>query len=118
MSAVTEGFKKALQVAIQIAGNAVIAGAITALPLLGLPGFRGILTWIVFWVIGKLTPQLEVWMVDRLIEVQVDAEQRAYARAKEELKLVLSKHVKSEKEIQDASDDFDKRLADLIHFDS
>lgn len=116
MNTLTDAIKTGLRAGVDLAVKAVIAAAVTALPLLGVPGINHIFRWVVGWVAGKLLPHLEVWFVDRAIDIQVNAEKRAYEKAREELKAVLKQHVRDPKELQNASDDFDKRLADLIRF--
>lgn len=114
MSTATDIAKAALQGALSLASKAVIASAVTALPLLGVPGVNFVFTWLVNWVVGKVSPYLEVWLVDTIIDIEVNAEKRAYEKARDELQAVLKAHVRNPKELQNASDEFDRRLADLI----
>jgi hypothetical protein len=114
MSTITDAIKTGLRAGVDLATKAVIASTVAALPLLGLPVVNFVFTWLVNWVVGKLTPYLETWFVDRAIDIQVNAEKAAYTKAKTELQAVLKQHVRNPKELQNASDDFDKRLADLI----
>lgn len=114
MSQLTDAIKTGLRAGVDLAVKAVIASAVTALPLLGVPGINFVFTWVVNWVANQLLPHIETWFVDRAVDIQVNAEKEAYEKAKTELQAVLKKHVRNPKELQNASDDFDKRLADLI----
>lgn len=114
MSTPLDGLKALLKNAFDVAVNAVIASAVTALPILGVPGINFVFKWAVKWVAGKLYPYIDVFLADRVIEIQVEAEKKAYINAREELRTALKKHIRDPKEIQNASDDFDKRLSDLI----
>jgi len=116
MSAATDFAKTGLNVFLGLAKKAVIAAAVTALPLLGVPVINFVFTWLVGWVFKQLQPLLEVWLVDTIIDVQVQAEKNAYERAREELRAVLQAHIRNPRELENASQDFDRRLADLIRF--
>ncbi len=114
MSQLSDNLKAGLRAGVSLASKAVIAAAVTALPILGLPGINFFFTWGVNWVVGQITPYLEIWLADTIFDIQVNAENKAYAKARDELKAVLATHVRNPKELQNASDDFDKRLSDLI----
>lgn len=116
MSTATDIAKAALRGAISLAGKAVVASAVTALPLLGLPVINFCFNWIVNWVLGKIEPYLELWLVDTIIDIEVQAEKRAYERARDELREVLKKQIRDPKEVANASKEFDDRLAKLIRF--
>ncbi len=114
MATAIDKAKDALGIALDLATKAVIAAAITALPLLGFPVIKQAFSWVVTWVVGKLKPLLLTWLGDTLIDIQVAAELRGYEHARDELKIILAKQVSDPTEVQNASDEFDKRLADLI----
>ncbi len=114
MSIATDTAKALLKAGLEFASNAVIAAAVTALPILGIPGINQVFKWGVNWVVGKLTPFLENFLTDKIIDIQVNAEKNAFAKARDELQAVLKTHVRDPKELQNASDEFDSRLANLI----
>lgn len=114
MSALTDTVKDGLRLGVGLAVKAVIASAVTALPFLGIPGVNYLFSWGVNWVADKLLPYLEIFFVDRIIEIQVEAEKKAYEKVREELKAVLASHLSTPEQIQNASDDFDTRLSNLI----
>ncbi len=96
-----------------LAAQAVIAQAVAALPLLKSPGLHWALRWVVFWVAGKLAEVFQEWLAAEIIEARADAEKKAYEKAREELRLVLAGYP-DPKEASRASDEFDRRLAELI----
>jgi hypothetical protein len=116
MSTTTDTVKTALKVGLSLATKSVIAAAITALPFLGLPVLNQLFTWGVEWVAAKLLPHLQVFFVDTIIDIEVNAEKKAYARAREELQKVLTEKITNPAEVENASEEFDNRLADLIRF--
>ncbi len=114
MSNLTDTIKNSLRTGVDIACKAVVAAAAAALPVLRLPLISFVFNWIVTWVAGKLLPFIETLFVDIAFDIKVNAEKEAYEKAKTELQLVLKEHIRSPKKLQTASDEFDKRLADLI----
>ena len=114
MSQISDTIKSSLRAGVEIACRAVVASAAAALPILKLPLISFVFNWIVTWVAGKLLPFIETLFVDIAIDIKVNAEKVAYEKAREELQVVLKQTVKSAKAVQNASDEFDKRLADLI----
>ncbi len=116
MSTLTNTIKTGLRAGVALAEKAVIASAVTALPLLGVPGINFLFSWGVHWVVDKIYPLLEVWFIDRAIDIQIQAELGAYEKARIELKAVLDTHVSDPKELEKASADFDDRLGKLIRF--
>lgn len=114
MSSLTESFKTGLRIGVDLATKAVIAAAMTALPLLGVPGINFLFTWGVNWVVGKLMPHLEVFFVDKIIDIQIAAKKEAYEHARDELKIILRKAVRDPKEVEGASKDFDRTIDKLI----
>lgn len=101
---------------VAVAEQAVIAEAVTAVPPLGFPFFHFLFTWVVDWTISKLMPYMTAWLVDTVVDIQVNAQKKAFENARDELQAVLKAHVASPVEVQNASDDFDKRLASLVRF--
>ena len=114
MSTSIEKTKKALTGILAATTSVVIANVVTTLPIFGLPGFNFVLSWTVNWVVNQIRPYLEIWLVDTVVDFEVNAEIESYEKAKEELKKVLNESVKNQKEIEKASQEFDRRLSDLI----
>ncbi len=105
-----------IDAAILAAKNAIIAAAITALPLLGVPIIRQAFTWGVSWVVSKIVPYLENWINDTITDAKINAEKEAYDKAKIELQAVLAEHIQDQRDVEDAQKAFDQRLADLVRF--
>lgn len=116
MSKVTDLVRNTIRTGVSLACTAVVEAAATAVMFFRVPPVKFILNWLVNWVAGKLLPFLETLFVDMAIDIQVNAEKLAYEKARNELQEVLKSHVPNPLEQQNASDEFDKRLADLIRF--
>ncbi len=114
MSNATDIAKKFLHGALSLAGSAAIAAAVTAFPLLGAPVISQFFSWTVKWVIAKIEPHLEVLMVDLIIDAERRGRNEAFIEAREELRKVLDSHVTNPEELQNASQDFDRRFDALI----
>lgn len=100
---------------IELAKSAAVAAAMAALPILRFPIFSFFFKMGFDWVIGKISPFLSQWFRDTVVDIQVNAQRAAYATAKKELRLVLKKSIRDPKELQNVSDEFDRRFDDLIN---
>lgn len=96
--------------AVGAAGSALIS----AVPFLALP----VIKWVFKFVFGKITNLIYGELSKRLavmvINAKVQAELKAYERAESELKAMLSKEQTTPEEEKRVTDEFKKRLSDLI----
>lgn len=117
MSVLTDNIKNAVRTGVQLSGEAIVVAA-TMVPYVGpilkFPIINALFKWCVNWVISKLQlqPFLQNLFVDLAIDIQVNAQNHAAEQAKVALQAALKK--RTPKEVQNASDDFDRRYADLI----
>ncbi len=107
----TETFKSGLE----IAKNAAIAAAMAALPILRVPVVSFFFKMGFNWVMGKISPFLSTWFRDTVVDIEVNAQRAAYATAKKELRLVLNKSIRDPKELQNVSQEFDRRFDELAN---
>lgn len=104
----TFGFNAAIQ--------AVIASAMTALPFLRLPVLKQSFSWIVNWVSQKLFQHFLDSLEQTMVEIEVEAERKAYNKAQEILKSLILTPNPNPQEVANAKAEFEKRLADLVRF--
>lgn len=114
MSKLTDTIKATIQTGVGLSGTAIVEVTATAVPFFRIPIIKHVFKWIVNWVLGKLQlqPFLQNLFVDLAIDIKTNAEKNAAEAAKVALAEALKK--RTPKGIQNASDDFDKRYADLI----
>jgi len=116
VSKLTDAIRAGVQTGVGLAGAAIVASATMALPILKLPIISHVFKWLVNWVISRVQvePALANFIVDLAIDLQVNAEKAAYEKASAELKEILKRPLRTLKEVENASQEFDRRLADFI----
>jgi len=116
VSVLTNTIKNVVSTGVDLSGKAIVLAAQTALPVLRVPIVSFVFKWLVNWVLSKLQlqPFLQNLFVDLAIDLERNAKKEAYELARVELKAVLKTSVRNAKELQNASDAFDKRFDDLV----
>lgn len=113
----------------EVAVKAAIASAISALPILGLPIIRQLFTLIVEKMAMLVFKELSRFVVFSIIDLKNESDLREYENALGQLKTVLNTPAEhydhgeegenaKQLELQKAKDEYKKRLASLIRFDS
>jgi len=96
--------------AVGAAGNAIVA----AVPFLALPVIKFVFKFIFGKVSSFIYGELSKRLAVLVINAKVEAERKAYERAEGELKAMLAKDAVDPEEEKRVTDEFKKRLADLI----
>lgn len=104
-----------------VAVNAAIGAAISAVPFLGLPVIKQLFGWVVNWVAGLLAEQLERFVAFTIIDIQTGQQAAAYSDAVLELKRAIKygdpDETKKAEQLEAARKKFRETLGDLIHYD-
>jgi hypothetical protein len=110
-----------------LAVKSAIASAIAQFPFLGIVGIRQIFSFIIEKTASLVYEQLSRFVVFSIIDLKNQSDLKAYQEATISLKMAIetpSEHydhgehgiIKKEAEIEQAKDEFKKRLANLIRF--
>lgn len=99
---------------LNVALKAALTSIETQAPILALPVIRQVFEFLATTLVGFVYGQLNQVVTFDIVDIHIGAEKEAYEASVQSLKAALSKGDQSG--IDQAKADFEKRLADLIHF--
>ena len=96
--------------------SAVIVSTTAALPFLGLPVISYLYEKVIRLLAKKFHKELSLVGFNIKVDIEVNNQTDSYKEAARKLEEVLENEDATEEEIQNASNDFDDALGDLISF--